>query len=190
MLVRNLQLPTTINHIGSQSVQLFNFSLSATFTKVLLGNIPKGITLDHRMDTVIRLGTFIRRINNRAAIGKNESAWVLICRSLRIGKIEENNCRSKYTAVTDNIGIQNMCDAHQSENQHLTADALKAVILFAWAATPTQAYLPVRGTTYTSLAVSIGMLPGSPNRSGCPHPDNTEWKSRPNPQGTVWKSRY
>ena len=43
-----------------------------------------------------------------------------------IGKIEENHRRAQDTGRTQHLGIDDIADAHQQENQHLAADALEA----------------------------------------------------------------
>lgn len=43
-----------------------------------------------------------------------------------IGDVEENNRRSQHTAVTDDIGIQDVCHADHRKNQHLSTNALKS----------------------------------------------------------------
>ena len=43
-----------------------------------------------------------------------------------VGQVEEDDCGTQHTALTENIDIYNVSDAHQGEDQHFTADALKA----------------------------------------------------------------
>ena len=85
VLVRNFEFPTAINHIGRKSIQFLDFGVSAAFAEIFHGNIPKCIALHNRMDTVIRLGCAVGRINGSAVIGKNKSTRVLICGRLCIG---------------------------------------------------------------------------------------------------------
>ena len=43
-----------------------------------------------------------------------------------IGNVEENHCGSQHTACSDHLHIQHIGNAHEQENQHLAADALKS----------------------------------------------------------------
>lgn len=43
-----------------------------------------------------------------------------------IGDVKENNRRPKDAAGSNDLHIQDVCDAHQNEDQHLSADTLKA----------------------------------------------------------------
>ena len=84
ILVRNFQFPTAVNHIGCQTVEGLDFRVAAAFAEILHGNIPKGITLYHSMDTV----GFLRshRVDGNSLVGEYISAGVLISSSLCIGK--------------------------------------------------------------------------------------------------------
>lgn len=52
VLVGNLQLHTTVDHIGFQTIQLDDFGVAISFAKVLLCDCPEGIAVNNGMYTV------------------------------------------------------------------------------------------------------------------------------------------
>jgi hypothetical protein len=58
--------------------------------------------------------------------GQAQMGGVLHDADTLVGQVEENDCGTQHTALTENIDIYNVSDAHQGEDQHFTADALKA----------------------------------------------------------------
>ena len=52
-LVGNLQYLTSVDDIGSQSVQADDLLIPGTVTEVLRGNFPEGIAMNNGMDSVV-----------------------------------------------------------------------------------------------------------------------------------------
>ena len=52
MLVGDLQLPTAVDRIGLEVVEGLDLRIPSAVAQVLCSNVPKGVTLNHRMDAV------------------------------------------------------------------------------------------------------------------------------------------
>ena len=79
-LVRDLQLPTAVDDIGLQTIEGLDFGVSAAFAQIQGGNIPEGITLNHRMDAVVAsagFGCTLHRIDGHTIIGEHIGAGFL-----------------------------------------------------------------------------------------------------------------
>ena len=88
-LVGDLQLPTAVDDIGLQTIEGLDFGVSAAFAQIQGGNIPEGITLNHRMDAVVvsaGFGCSLHRIDGHTIIGEHIGAGVLVRSRLCIGE--------------------------------------------------------------------------------------------------------
>ena len=88
-LVGDLQLPTAVDDIGLQTVEGLDFRVSAAFAKIQGGNVPEGISFNHRMDAVVSsagVGCIIHRIDSNTVIGEHMSAGIFVRSRLCIGE--------------------------------------------------------------------------------------------------------
>ena len=52
VLVRDFQFVAAVDHIGLETVQLYDFGIAVTITEILLGNAPKSGTVNNSVDAV------------------------------------------------------------------------------------------------------------------------------------------
>ena len=58
--------------------------------------------------------------------GQAQMGGVLHDADTLVGQVEENDCGTQHSTLTEDIDIHDVTDAYKGKNQHLTADALEA----------------------------------------------------------------